>query len=303
MLEEYIGNAAIDYFKESPVGVKLKKAIDVFEKVQENLYALADKKDESSLTLIKCGTILTFSVLKKLVDGKRLNDFSESDWKDVVGDISQYAILLDDRKYSESVFLLYARYIDYSAANIEGKASDKLVTSVRVLAQELRDKTDALEKGTITEVAYTEDCLWICLDAMVKLLASCVRLVSLPGNATESTELEKVGAPTLAEEFSVAITSIGFEYGRYMLYKKEQAILSSYIDNQHRLDDELEKKYDAFTAELQEYSENFHSLLENAFSPNFRDAFLKSAAFARAAGVGDDEILTSVKAVDDFFLD
>lgn len=303
MLEEYVADYAIDYLMSSPVGEKLQKAMDAFERVQENLSALMDKEDEDRLTLMKCGTILTFSILKKLVSGVKIKEFSADDWKEIAESVSKNAILMDDQKYSESVFLLYAQYIDFSAGRIEGKASDKLVSSIRALAQELRDKTDALENAQISETAYTEDCLWICLDAMIKLLSSSIKIVRLPDKKSNGTELEKVGESSLSEELSVAITSFGFEYGRYMLYKKEQDIITSYIEKQYRLDEELEQKYATFTAELQEYSDNFRNLIDNAFAPDFRDAFLKSIAFAKAAGVNSDEILSSVEDINDFFMD
>ena len=209
MLEEYVADYAIDCLVSSPVGEKLKKAMDAFERVQENLSALIDKKDEDRLTLMKCGTILTFAILKKLGSGTKIKDFSADDWKEIAVSVSQNAIFMNDQKYSESVFLLYAQYIDCSAENIEGKVSDKLVSSIRALAQELRDKTDALENAQISEIAYTEDCLWICLDAMIKLLSSSIIIVRLPYKKSNGTELEKVGEPSLSEELSVAITSFG----------------------------------------------------------------------------------------------
>ena len=45
MLEEYVADYAIDCLVSSPVGEKLKKAMDAFERVQENLSALIDKND------------------------------------------------------------------------------------------------------------------------------------------------------------------------------------------------------------------------------------------------------------------
>lgn len=302
MLEEYVADYAIDYLVSSSVGEKLQRAMDTFEIVQEYLYTLTEKKDENGLTLMKCGTALTFSILKKLGNGVKIKDFSADDWKEISESVSQNAILMDDQKYSVSVFLLYAQYIDSSAASIEGMASNNLVSSIRALAQELRDKANALEKDIISEISYTEDCLWICLDATMKLLASSVRIIRLPGKVPYGETLEKAGDANLSEELSVAITSFGFEYGRYMLYNQEQAIITSYIENQYKLDDELEQKYAAFTAELQEHSDNFRSLIENAFAPNFRDAFLKSIAFAQAAGVSEDEILSTVEDIDDFFI-
>ena len=50
-------------------------------------------------------------------------------------------------------------------------------------------------------------------------------------------------------------------------------------------------------------SEQFNSLIENAFSPNFGDAFLKSVTLANVAGVKQDEILSSRDDIDCFFLD
>ena len=44
-------------------------------------------------------------------------------------------------------------------------------------------------------------------------------------------------------------------------------------------------------------------MIDNAFAPDFRDAFLKSIAFAKAAGVNGDDILSSVEDIDDFFMD
>lgn len=121
MLEEYVADYAIDCLVSSPVGEKLKKAMDAFERVQENLSALIDKKDEDRLTLMKCGTILTFAILKKLGSGTKIKDFSADDWKEIAVSVSQNAIFMNDQKYSESVFLLYAQYIDCSAENIEGR--------------------------------------------------------------------------------------------------------------------------------------------------------------------------------------
>ena len=69
------------------------------------------------------------------------------------------------------------------------------------------------------------------------------------------------------------------------------------------MDDELERKYAGFLEELNKQSEQFYSLIENAFAPNFRDAFLKSVILANVAGVKQDEILSSRDDIDCFFLD
>ena len=44
-------------------------------------------------------------------------------------------------------------------------------------------------------------------------------------------------------------------------------------------------------------------LVDNAFAPNFRDAFLHSVLLAKAVGVKEEEILVSTEDIDSFFLD
>jgi hypothetical protein len=100
-----------------------------------------------------------------------------------------------------------------------------------------------------------------------------------------------------------SVSDLAFEYGRYMLYAKEQAILNVYIQNQYVLDEQLQCQYEAYIAELNENAARFQGLIDDAFSPNIRDSLMSSAALARAAGVKEEEILTSIEDVDAFFLD
>ena len=106
-----------------------------------------------------------------------------------------------------------------------------------------------------------------------------------------------------ATEFAQALASCAFEYGRLMLYRKEQALVTQFIESQHRLDEELEKKYAAYLSELEAQSKQFYALIDHAFAPDFRTAFLHSILLAEAAGVKESEILSSTEDIDSFFLD
>ena len=57
-----------------------------------------------------------------------------------------------------------------------------------------------------------------------------------------------------------------------------------------------------YLAELNEYSDRFRGLIDAAFTPGIHDALMHSSDLARAAGVKEEELLTSIEDVDDFFL-
>lgn len=105
-----------------------------------------------------------------------------------------------------------------------------------------------------------------------------------------------------ASEFAQALASCAFEYGRLMLYRKEQTLINQFVESQYRLDEELEAKYAEYLSELEAQSEQFYTLIDHAFAPDFRTAFLHSILLANAAGVKESEILSSAEDIDSFFL-
>lgn len=286
-LERMVKDLALDQLMKSPVGDKLQQAAQIFQTVQNNCIAIAEKQDEMGLTGIKITTVLSFAILRKIAEGKRPTDLDSQDWKEIAAAVSKYAVLQDDQQYSIFVFGLYERYIRYSVAQIEGRISDKTLATISDLANELQTKAALLGEGRISEVEYIEGCLWISLESMIKLLACTA---ALAGD-------ERVA------DFTQAFASYAFEYGRLMLYSRELEIVNQFIESQYQLDAELEQKYAAYLEDLQKESQRFYMLIDNAFVPDFRDAFLSSILLAKAIGVKGEEILSSPKDIDSFFLD
>ena len=64
----------------------------------------------------------------------------------------------------------------------------------------------------------------------------------------------------------------------------------------------MQVKLDAFKRELQEESERFAALVDNAFAPDFKSSLIGSVELARASGVKEEDILKTVDEIDDFFL-
>ena len=190
-------------------------------------------------------------------------------------------------RYTKFVFTLYADYINISTKSLKGVASEKSLEAITALEEDIRSKTELLRNGEIKETDYVEDCLWLSLEAMIKLLAASLASVIGP----EFTQLTE------------AVSQLAFEYGRYVLLAKEQAILEAYIQHQRVLDEQLQREYDEYLAAVRESAERFRSLVDNAFSVDLHDALLQTAALAREAGVSEDELLTTMDDVDAFFLD
>lgn len=225
---------SLEQLMQTSVGAKIQQAIEIIHNIQNHYFAIIEKQDELDVLGIRTATVMVFAVLRKIAEGKRPCSFDSDDWKDITVSISKNAILPDDGQYAVYIFDLYERYIRFSANTIKVVVSPKVVDSVNALADELHCKAEELKRGEISEVTYTEGCLWICLEAMIKLLASTTFLMQ----------------DKRISEFSQALASLAFEYGRLMLYSREQEIVNQFIESQHQMDDELERKYAGFLEEL-----------------------------------------------------
>ncbi len=289
---------AIDTFLSSSAVKSLKKALDIIAFVQKNLIALADSEDSRQLDLLKIGSTLQLFLIDTLASGKSPKDLTKDDWKSIAEKVSKYAVLEEGQCYSEFVFTLYANYIDLSVKKFQWmeKHLDLKTDSVRLgaisaLSSEIRAASVLLQDEPRKESEYVEKCLWLSLEAMVKLLSYWL------------TSKIALAAPDEYAKLAQSISDLAFEYGRYVLYAKEQAILDAYIKNQYILDNDLQARYEAYLAELKEKSAQFQSLIDGAFSPNIHEALLQSAALAQAAGVKEEEVLKTIEDIDSFFMD
>ena len=287
VLKEIAQEIAIDELRNSPAGEKISQAMETVAAVQHNLCALAESEDSTQLNLLKIGTVFQIFLVDKLASGADPKKMKPEEWGSIASKVSQYAVLEEGQSYSDFVFSLYADYIDLSAKGLSKFISEETLASIKGISSAIRSKTELLREEAISESAYVDDCLWLSLEAMVKLLSSSLTML--------------IGAEY--SQLAQAVSQLALEYGRYVLYAKEQAILTAYIENQYVLDEQLRKQYDAFQAELSEQAERFNQLIDQAFSSNIRESLMQSAELARAAGVREEEILTSVEDIDAFFLD
>lgn len=278
---------AINELLESPAGKVIAETMETITKVQRNLLALSESDDSYKLSLLKIGTVFQIFLIDTLSKGKKPEDLKDADWKNIAQKVSDYAILSDGQSYSAFVFTLYADYIELSAeaVRIYSKSKEK-AEEVKAMSDEIRHYTVQLENGELSETEYIDKCLWLSLEAMIKCLSMSLAFVI----GSEYAQLVQ------------AVSQLAFEYGRYVLYAKEQEILQRYIENQYILDEELQKRYEAYLEEVRECAARFQNLVDSAFTIDLHAALVQSVELAKAAGVPEEELLTSMDDIDDFFM-
>lgn len=286
MVEELLKDITLDYLKDTDIGANIQKAMNGIAKAQETVLAYMNDDSPDQLKRIRIGTIATFAILGKIASGKNIKEFDKQDWIDIASKISDLAILPDGQQYSVEVFEAYADYVDISVKLLDKNGiSKEKCEAISRIAKEVRKLSKDVSKGIISEVDYTEKCLWLLLEAMVKLITSYSAILL---------------GEDLAQ-FNQSVAMLAFEYGRYSLYKRESEILNQYIEYQATVDAELEAKLDKYRDEIQERSKVFDELLANAFSRDISERLKASAEIARNVGVDETEILDSVEKIDDFF--
>ena len=286
MIEDIIKDVTFEYIQNSELGEKLQPAFQSLQKAQEAAYAYVNDDSSDELKKIRIGTMLTFSILRKCISGKSISQFDSKDWNEIAASVVEYAVIQGDERYSIRIFSMYADYVDASANLLEsqGVNLDKC-DAIRALSEKVRFLTDEFVQQNISEVDYTEQCLWILLEAMIKLLSAYTNIFIADDKA----------------EFIENAAMFAFEYGRYTLYKQEQEMLQLYLEHQCLLDNELEQKLADYKIALKRKQDEFNKLIEDAYSPDIMNRLKASVDVAKNVGVDENEILDTVDKVDDFF--
>lgn len=284
---ELIRELPIEQLLGSSAAERVERILDTVSTVQRGLFALAESGDSEQFTLLKIGTVFQIFLVDVLASGKKAEELTAEDWQNIADKVAKYAVLEDGQSYSEFVFGLYADYIDLSEKVLKVRGvSEERAAAVKEIADQIRNNTCLLQQGEITEVRYVEENLWLSLEAMIK----CLSLYVTPLIGPEYTQLLQ------------SVTQLGFEYGRYMLYAREQAILQEYLDNQRILDERLQAEYEAYLDEVNKNAARFQGLIDAAFDPGLRESLAESIALAKAYGVKEEELLKSEEEIDAFFM-
>ena len=278
----------VRYLKETPIEDELEKDLAFFENVFD--VALKVNNEDFDPDAIKVGTVLLYEILNRLKDGKIPAKYDIEDWRELTNSVIDIAAIKDGESYTEYVFGLFSKSLDESLKAFGVNASKDTKETIKALSNELTSKTKAWKAEEITEAQYIEDCMYICLDAFMNLIAVF---------ASSKIKLEGVDTDKLA----LAASSVAFQYIRCSLFQQEQAVLDEIIANQYQVDTELAVKYYAFLDEFNERTEKINELLDNAFNADLRKSLAETSFIAEFFGVSQEDLLRIIDDVDKYFME
>ena len=145
-----------------------------------------------------------------------------------------------------------------------------------------------MRKGNISE----NDFLWnseiLCLDVTVSALSSFVGQAAIP-------------IPVLGAIIGNAVGMFLYQIAKDTLARKEQQIVAGYLREIRELDMRLETEYHSFIDMLNDDLSVYYKMLEKTNVPDYEVALNMSAQLARYLAVPENEILTSIAEIDDYF--
>lgn len=222
------------------------------------------------------GVQFCMAVVKKCKEGKRIADFSESDWKEIAGESGIGTMKGGVR--GVSIYTL----TNYTAT--PAAVANSLVTaSFGVAEQAYR-----FRKGQLDEVTFIENSEILCLEAAVSALSSFLGQAVIP-------------VPVLGAIIGNAVGSVLYQIAEENLSRKEQCVIADYVKSIRETEASLERQYRIYIDRLNENTEVFLRLLDATFLPNAKLALESSVELAKMVGVPADEILDSKKKIRKFF--
>lgn len=259
-------------------------------------------KAAGSSAAIEGGAAFVMAIVSRLKGGKRLCDLGEDDWAEIAsesgkgfakGGVRGAAVYFATTfNVSNNVVGTYTlathEFVSKAASNrvsMSGSAASALVTASFGVAEQAH----RMREGSIDEGEFLERSELLCLDATVSALSSFLGQTAIP-------------IPVLGAVIGNTVGNMLLQIAKDGLSERELALAEAYAEAQRRLDEELDARYQTIVAEVSEGMRQFLALLDRALAPDPAEAFEGSVALALSLGVPEEEALTTMDEIDDFFL-
>ena len=221
-------------------------------------------------------TSFVSAIIKRRKGGKKISEFSSDDWNAIIKETGYGTVKGGVR--GVSIYTL----TNYTAT--PAAVANALCTASFGVAEQAYQ----MRKGNISE----NDFLWnseiLCLDVTVSALSSFVGQAAIP-------------IPVLGAIIGNAVGMFLYQIAKDTLARKEQQIVAGYFREIRELDMRLETEYHSFIDMLNDDLSVYYKMLEKTYVPDYEVALNMSAQLARYLAVPENEILTSIAEIDDYF--
>lgn len=220
---------------------------------------------------------LCMGMASKLKKGKRIQEFTESDWKEIAKDTG--------KGISVGVVRGSIIYVMTNFTATPAFAASAIVSASLSVAEQ----THSLRTGAIDEQTFIKNAEIICLDASVCAASSLIGQVMIP-------------VPVLGALIGNTVGSLMYQVAKDGLNKKEQIIIKQYLDSIDELNKKLDKEYLRYVRQLSKEVEQYMLLVSKAFAIDAYTAYKGSIELARYMNVPNDKILDSEEKSFDYFM-
>ncbi len=220
---------------------------------------------------------LCMAIAEKKKDGRKLSEFSEGDWKDIVRSTGKGTLKGSIR--GVSIYIL----TNFTAT--PAAVASAIVTASFGIAEQAHQ----LKMGKVDVQRFVENSEMLCLDASVSALSSFVGQVLIP-------------IPVLGAVVGNTVGTMMYQIAKENLSTREQKIFEGYLDSVYQVKMKLQEQYQKFVNEIGKDMQLFMCLLDKAFVPDIRMAFEGSVDLAKSCGVPLDEILNNKEKITSYFM-
>ncbi len=226
---------------------------------------------------IEGGTAFISAIIKKRRAGKQIRNFTQSDWDEILKESGLGTIKGGLRGVS-----IYT--LTNFTATPAAVASSLCTASFGIAQQTYLFKTGAIDKEQ-----FIMNSEILCLDCSVSALSSFIGQALIP-------------LPVLGAVIGNSVGTTLYQVAKEGLSKKEQQIITGYLQELEELDNHLDRKYRIYIDELNSALSRYYRILAKAFSPNYEEALNGSIELATYVGVPTQEILKNKNEIDHYFL-
>jgi hypothetical protein len=225
---------------------------------------------------IEGGISFCLGIAKKLKSGKKLNEFTVQDWKDVGIDIVKgtgKGAIRGAAIYGLTNFTVTPAAV----------ASAMVTATFGITAQ-----ANLLHQGKITAEEFIENSEVVCLDVTISAVSSLMGQVLIP-------------VPVLGAVVGNAVGMFMYGIAKNSLSAQEQALIRSFNNSVNALNAKLNEQYKLLIELLKQEFAKFSSMVALAFDINVNVAFENSVMLARYVGCDVNRVLKNKEEVDYFF--